>query len=442
MERKPNKVIKDFSFDKNIDLIMPINEIEINGVSVVVSKLDDYKDRLYNVTPEVEVLNNNCGFISNNHDLMDVDTKLSLNDSNLDMTNRDIAPKNLDSNSDNKKESKNKSVKLESKKGDNPNNLSSKNLRRQYNLKKIKRKKRLSSSILIVSLISVGTIGHNVYTKYKEEQIRLSEYDKDNLDLKLIIDTVDDYGGEKYQLNWQEVASILGITTKNRPEQITEDEIRYVCSLFINKESEDVINFDLVVNSLNLKNKEKDRLYNYLSDLKEYGYMPERLAYDSPQMKFINSIKSGAIKSYKETKILPSITIAQAILESNWGESNLFKESNNLFGIKADRSWKGEYVTFETKEYHSQMIKDKFRKYSTIEDSILDHSKFLSENKRYEEGGVFEAKTYKKQALALQESGYSTAEDENGNKTYAQMLERLIRQYNLQVLDSEVTRAN
>jgi flagellum-specific peptidoglycan hydrolase FlgJ len=166
--------------------------------------------------------------------------------------------------------------------------------------------------------------------------------------------------------------------------------------------------------------------------------MPERLTPESSQMQFIESIKSAAINNYKETGILTSITIAQAILESNWGESSLTQASNNLFGIKADSSWKGEYVIFETKEFNDKYIKDKFRKYENIGDSIADHSEFLVKNKRYKEGGVFEAKTYKEQALALQESGYSTAEDENGNKTYAFMLEQLIRQYNLQLIDWEV----
>ena len=111
---------------------------------------------------------------------------------------------------------------------------------------------------------------------------------------------------------------------------------------------------------------------------------------------------------------------------------------NNLFGIKADSSWNGEVVTFETKEFHDTYINDKFRKYETLTDSIIDHSEFLKANQRYTEGGVFEAKTYKAQALALQESGYSTAQDEDGNKTYASMLEVLIRQYNLQLYDWEI----
>ena len=57
---------------------------------------------------------------------------------------------------------------------------------------------------------------------------------------------------------------------------------------------------------------------------------------------------------------------------------------------------------------------------------------------RYTEYKVFEARTYKEQALALENAGFSTAEDEFGNKIYAKMLGEIIRQYNLQLIDSKV----
>ena len=152
----------------------------------------------------------------------------------------------------------------------------------------------------------------------------------------------------------------------------------------------------------------------------------------------IEEIKDEAIKNYKEYKILPSITIAQAILESSWGESDLAQIYNNLFGIKADSSWKGEYVTLETFEFYDTKIEDKFRVYSNKNQSIKDHAKFLVDNQRYKKYGVFEAKTYIEQAYALQNAGYSTAEDNSGQKRYAKDLIELIRQYNLQLIDSEI----
>ena len=130
-------------------------------------------------------------------------------------------------------------------------------------------------------------------------------------------------------------------------------------------------------------------------------------------MKFIDEIKTEAIQNYKDYKILPSITIAQAIIESSWGKSTLAKQYSNLFGIKADAYWKGKSVTLETKEH-------------------------LDTNKRYKNNGVFDAKTYIYQAKALEKAGYSTAKDENGNSIYAARLIELIQQYNLQLIDSEI----
>jgi hypothetical protein len=306
-----------------------------------------------------------------------------------------------------------------------------KNLKNNQGVKKV--------VIAVSALTTIGLVGNFAKTKYDEyklEQARLSTLDKEHLNLKVVIDTTDDYLNGKAQMNWKDVLSVVANFKNNYTENIDIESVEKVCALFL--EGERIKSLDEVVSNLDIKEKEKDRIYIYRDELEYFGYTPEKLLPDSSQMKFINSIKSAAILNYNETKILPSITIAQAILESNWGESELTKESNNLFGIKADKSWNGDYVVFETKEFNSLYIKDKFRKYDTLLDSITDHSNFLVENKRYTEGGVFDAKTYKPQALALQESGYSTAEDENGEKIYASMLEQLIRQYNLQLIDWEV----
>lgn len=151
-------------------------------------------------------------------------------------------------------------------------------------------------------------------------------------------------------------------------------------------------------------------------------------------MTFINSVKNSAIFNYNKYNILPSITIAQSILESNWGESELSSKYNNLFGIKANNAWKGEYVNIETSEYYNQVITDKFRVYKTKSESIQDHAKFLSENPRYKK--VFTKTTYIEQAEELQSAGYSTVSDKSGNLTYKNLLIEIIQQYNLQLIDS------
>ena len=119
-------------------------------------------------------------------------------------------------------------------------------------------------------------------------------------------------------------------------------------------------------------------------------------------------------KSYRKYGIFPSITIGQAILESGWGESELTKDSNNLFGIKADNSWDGETIEAITSENYNDKVKAKFRKYKDMNESIEDHAEFLVENNRYEEHGVFNAKNYKQQAIALQDAGYATKKNQKG----------------------------
>ena len=187
---------------------------------------------------------------------------------------------------------------------------------------------------------------------------------------------------------------------------------------------------------MDFNKREKVRVKKYLEKLEYFGLTPSRLHKDTKYAKFIDEIELSAIENYKKYKILPSITIAQAILESGWGESDLSKKFNNLFGIKADSSWDGEFVTLETLEYNNEKINDKFRKYEEKSQSIDDHGKFLVDNKRYESNGVFEAKTYINQANALEKAGYSTVMDEDGKFIYAELLISLIQQYNLQLIDS------
>jgi lysozyme len=95
---------------------------------------------------------------------------------------------------------------------------------------------------------------------------------------------------------------------------------------------------------------------------------------------FINSIKEGALKGYEEYRILPSLTIAQAILESGWGSSGLAIKARNLFGIKAFSNWRGERITLPTTEWYNdkqQIIDADFRAYDSFNDSIEDHNKLL-----------------------------------------------------------------
>lgn len=124
--------------------------------------------------------------------------------------------------------------------------------------------------------------------------------------------------------------------------------------------------------------------------------------------KFIETIGNAAKKDAKTNGILPSLTIAQAILESTWGTSELATEANNLFGIKVSENWDGEVYEKLTTEY----IDDKkvevfcyFKKYKSIEESILDHNKFLQRS-RY--NNILWQTDYKKACQLIYEDGYAT----------------------------------
>lgn len=268
----------------------------------------------------------------------------------------------------------------------------------------------------------------------------LKHIDKNRIDVSKYITLVDEVSENKVQVNWKYVVSIIAVENKNKIKNISDDKIKNTANLFIEKSDNGykLSSLDNVLNKLNFTDKEKERVNDYIDQLKYFGLTPYRLKEDSKYTKFIEEIKDEAIKNYKEYKILPSITIAQAILESSWGESDLAQIYNNLFGIKADSSWKGESVLLETFEFYDTKIEDKFRVYSNKNQSIKDHAKFLVDNQRYKKYGVFEAKTYIEQAYALQNAGYSTAEDNSGQKRYAKDLIELIRQYNLQLIDSEI----
>lgn len=150
---------------------------------------------------------------------------------------------------------------------------------------------------------------------------------------------------------------------------------------------------------------------------------------NSSQREFINRVGQAAMKD--NSGVFPSVTIAQAILESGWGKSTLASQYNNLFGIKSG-GWGGRVVNIPGKEYTANgwtSVPSYFRVYNSFEESIRDHSAFLKDNPRYTNGGVFNARNYSEQAYAIQNSGY--ASDPN----YASTLISIIQTYNLSAFD-------
>jgi flagellum-specific peptidoglycan hydrolase FlgJ len=147
------------------------------------------------------------------------------------------------------------------------------------------------------------------------------------------------------------------------------------------------------------------------------------------QEKFISTHKKSVIDTTLNTGLFPSVKMAQMIVESGWGETAPVKYANNYFGIKADRSWKGEKVELNTPKDAKK--KNYFRKYASASDSLKDHSDFLIQNKRYENNGVFKAKTPEDQIDAISKAGYAES------KNYANTLKSIIKSNNLKRLDEE-----
>lgn len=149
----------------------------------------------------------------------------------------------------------------------------------------------------------------------------------------------------------------------------------------------------------------------------------------SKQSDFINKHKQAVIEATYNTGIFPSVKMSQMILESGWGESANARLANNYFGIKKGVGWEGETISLKTPKDASKV--NVFRKYATPYDSIVDHSSFLIKNKRYENAGVFKAKTPEEQIKAIAKAGYAEAGD------YVPKIMSVIRSNDLTKLDDE-----
>ena len=135
---------------------------------------------------------------------------------------------------------------------------------------------------------------------------------------------------------------------------------------------------------------------------------------------YIEQYKDLAIREMKRMGVPAAITLAQGLLETESGNSDLVKKSNNHFGIKCKSTWTSNGVS------HDDDAKGEcFRQYATAEDSYRDHSNFLRASDRY--GFLFklEANDYKGWAYGLKKAGYAT------NPAYPQILIKNIEQYNL-----------
>ncbi len=150
--------------------------------------------------------------------------------------------------------------------------------------------------------------------------------------------------------------------------------------------------------------------------------------------RYISTYKEIAISEMHRSGIPASIKLAQGLLESDWGRSDLATIANNHFGIKCGSQWKGEVYAKEDddRDRNGNLIMSCFRSYDNAYDSYIAHTDFLMDSRKdYRYGFLFEYDhtDYRKWAKGLLKAGYAT------DKKYPKKLIQIIEQYELFLLD-------
>ena len=149
-----------------------------------------------------------------------------------------------------------------------------------------------------------------------------------------------------------------------------------------------------------------------------------QLRWNSSHQAYIDQYKDLAIAEMLKYNIPASITLAQGLLESGAGQSELARESNNHFGIKC-HDWRGDRSFYDDDEKN-----ECFRSYRDVYESYEDHSKFLARQPRYRSLFKLKKTDYKGWARGLKRCGYAT------NPAYAKQLINIIELYKLHRYDN------
>ena len=187
--------------------------------------------------------------------------------------------------------------------------------------------------------------------------------------------------------------------------------------------------------SKNNSAKEKEKVVNENPVYKESDRYFENFKRHNPNLNaytlvYIERYKNIAIDKMIEYKIPASITLAQGILESGNGRSTLASKSNNHFGIKCHKGWKGKKVYHDDDRRH-----ECFRKYNSPEGSFDDHSLFLTTRGRYSFLFSLKEDNYKAWAKGLKKAGYAT------DRKYPSKLIELVEDYHLHQYDKLVLKS-
>ena len=145
---------------------------------------------------------------------------------------------------------------------------------------------------------------------------------------------------------------------------------------------------------------------------------------------YIERYKEAAMEQMRRYGIPASVILAQGILESANGQSQLARNENNHFGIKATPSWLAAGGAYGV--YTDDKPNEKFCKYATVADSYEHHSQFLKNNQRYAGCFLLAADDYRGWCMGLDKAGYATS------GTYGKNLISTIERLGLQDIDRQV----
>ena len=161
-----------------------------------------------------------------------------------------------------------------------------------------------------------------------------------------------------------------------------------------------------------------------------YGILFNAIVAQTTAVKqYIELYKNIAMREMVTYKVPASITLAQGLLESGSGNSRLAVNGNNHFGIKCKKDWTGCTILED-----DDALQECFRCYTSAEDSYKDHSRFLSENKRYAALFTLSIMDYKGWAAGLLAAGYAT------NQKYTDLLIGCIERNHLAQYDTMVSK--
>lgn len=163
------------------------------------------------------------------------------------------------------------------------------------------------------------------------------------------------------------------------------------------------------------------------------AYNNDNEAYSISHEDFITKIANYARENYATSQVLPSVVIAQACLESNFGTSQLAQDYHNLFGVKAGEG--SHSVTLPTLEYNNEDWQDvdaAFAVYPSWREAVIAHGSLMINGTDWDAhlyDGVRGVKDYRSATAALAKAGYAT------DPNYAGKLNAIIEQYDLTRFD-------